>query len=1055
MRPDDWRRKNARYRANPPLRHGDLYAENRGVYLSSLSRGLQSPGSVSETPSGDPDPSRWTNSADRPFLGTHEMLDVPWGDAPLVTHPLDNAPLDLGLDHLADVLRPSVLTSHLDGITSSFIDGALTSVAQERRAQACFYAQWRGLEDHLADNAPSGVEPNEWSRYVRLCPSEPRAPDHSVRNQARLAASLTFPVPSGEVPKRAAPWMFRFTIGPVGAWIRASRTSRDLWTASFLLSEISFAAMLVVVDRFGPDAVVYPDLAFNSRMDRYVQRRFTAALPPSDRDTRTRAALIPNAWLALVPETPTLGDACREAAERRWRELAEQVRDDFEQAMHGTLPREELEPALERWTSQIRQTSGLQIHTATIPWEPAIDVEEAPVSPPSLPASRVEEPTAGQLERRARFAPFVDQQTLYHYERTVWTFRQARAAAELEEASTPGWDYAPTWHMLHRVLEARKQTRRFATTVGEGTTTCTVCGHRDALGAPATGHVDRRRAETTRFWKKVSEVVVSDSGGAERLCGVCATRRYLVPPWKTDAPKFDADDAWSEVHQVWAREDDYDSSQRRLRLPMPSTAAVAAGPWLANVLASDELKSQRDEVVAEARKVDWPKTFFARSLPRVARHADSNDPFTKLEPSMLFDGPREAELDAREDPPNGSDFRKAVRKLRSASTRMGIDGLTSRFAVLAVDGDHLGDLLIGMGDREGFASWRDILHPAAVDRLMANDLANEPWAREWRSLLRNRRLMGPSLHAFINRAGTTFANRLVPWVVEREFHGRLIYAGGDDVLALVPASEALGAAVRLQQLWSAPWVLDTSPQATAWDRVPSEDLETARSRFRVLRVADDGAIDPGSPRFEPHAWLGEAPPPTANGLLLPMLGRHQSVSAGIAYAHFKTPLGLVVDEARRALEEHAKSDAGRAACAEILFTRGGPKYRSVFRWRDRREEAMVPIVKAIRADFAHGRLPGRLPYKLSETAPGVHLLRSHRELLRRWITGSVRQALEEDASESRIGRLVDLWFEGIRATPEPDGPRNDSNRLSLPGPHDVPGLGNLLLCRALCREDEQ
>jgi len=1054
----DWRRKNARYLDDPPNRHVELFGDESGeTYASSLARGSTPAAKTSEPPSAR-DPGHWTASADRPYLGTPDMLSVDWWDEPLVTHPLDRAPLRLGLP---EALGSSLVSSHVSRHASTLVDHAVAATRQEDRAAACFYALWRRLEDELAANPPEGVEAAAWRRYVRLCPADPRSPDHTVRDQARLASALTF----SDVERAGAgegPWLFRFTVGPVKAWIRATRTSRDLWTASFLLSEISFAAMLVVVDRFGPDAIVYPDLAFNDRMDRYLARTHPEALVDRARDARTRAALIPNAWLALVPDPRALGEACREAAEKRWRELAVEVRDQFVYAMREVLADEERSAAHDRWTTQIEGSSDVQVHAAAIQWQTAVDIEEEPPVPRSLPA--MDDAGRQPAPYRERFTPFVESSDLDRYERVVWVFGRTRRAAGLEQPRTSGWDYAPTWHLLHRALEARKLSRRFATPTGAATTTCSVCGHRDALGAPASGNVDERRAATTAFWGKVAEVVRSDAEGAERLCGICATRRFLVPPWKTEPLDDQRDDAWTDTHLVWARnEDDFDANQKRLRFPMPSTAAVAAGPWLAEVNRRDELQPARDQVLASSGAVRWPHTFFARSLPLVARHADPDDLFNRLEPSMLFDGPREAELDTAEAEldsaqkgirtPARRAFAQAVRGLRRSARELDLGLPSSRFAVLAVDGDHLGGLLIGASDR--VAEWREVLHPAVVERLGHDDLSSEAWVAGWREILRGKRLMGPSLHAFVNRAGTTFANRLVPWVVEREFGGRLVYAGGDDVLALAPASHALGIAARLQQLWSAPWILDTQPDETAWTLRPREDLETARLRFRVL-AAHEGPIDPDVPRFEPHASTGEVPPPTTDGRLLPMLGRHQSVSAGIAYAHFKTPLGLVVDEAKRALEEDAKYRAGRAACAEVLYTRGGPKYRSVFGWNSGREMPMVRVVEGLRAEFRAGRLPGRLPYKLADAASGLRLLRGHSGLLQRWIGGSVRRALESEDSEALLPRLVDLWMEGIRASREPDGPRDVSTRLAMaPAPHDVPGLGNLLLCRALAREDDE
>jgi CRISPR-associated protein Cmr2 len=355
------------------------------------------------------------------------------------------------------------------------------------------------------------------------------------------------------------------------------------------------------------------------------------------------------------------------------------------------------------------------------------------------------------------------------------------------------------------------------------------------------GRADVQRVAAKELWAKIAEEFKWDGAGEERLCAVCATRRFLIPPWRTERPDINGPKASDSFHNVWMEHGDY--SDGRLRMPMPSTAAIAAAPYLARLYGQATSRGARDQVATEARSLDWPPTFFARSLQAVGGSmSDDQEPFGKLEPSILFDEPRRAELVAREARTGRPTDAAANERLREAVSRLpGIDGLSSRFAVVAVDGDRLGRLLLGEADAVG-ATWSDTLHPRAVERIGGVD---EEWAAEWRQLLHERRLMGPTLHAFINRAVTTFANRVVPWVVEREFAGRLVYAGGDDILALAPAADALGIAARLHQLWSAPWVLDTEPKAHAWTK-GRWDPAVAQLRFRVPVVPPSGELTPGT-----------------------------------------------------------------------------------------------------------------------------------------------------------------------------------------------------------------
>lgn len=43
--------------------------------------------------------------------------------------------------------------------------------------------------------------------------------------------------------------------------------------------------------------------------------------------------------------------------------------------------------------------------------------------------------------------------------------------------------------------------------------------------------------------------------------------------------------------------------------------------------------------------------------------------------------------------------------------------------------------------------------------------------------------MGPATHSALSRSLLDFANQLVPYLTESRYAGRLIYCGGDDILA--------------------------------------------------------------------------------------------------------------------------------------------------------------------------------------------------------------------------------------------------------------------------------
>ncbi len=71
--------------------------------------------------------------------------------------------------------------------------------------------------------------------------------------------------------------------------------------------------------------------------------------------------------------------------------------------------------------------------------------------------------------------------------------------------------------------------------------------------------------------------------------------------------------------------------------------------------------------------------------------------------------------------------------------------------------------------------------------------------------LNARRPVGPALHASISAALANFALHIAPNII-RQHHGTVIYAGGDDLLALLPVETALPCALALVRAYRNDWV---------------------------------------------------------------------------------------------------------------------------------------------------------------------------------------------------------------------------------------------------------
>jgi CRISPR-associated protein Cmr2 len=236
--------------------------------------------------------------------------------------------------------------------------------------------------------------------------------------------------------------------------------------------------------------------------------------------------------------------------------------------------------------------------------------------------------------------------------------------------------------------------------------------------------------------------------------------------------------------------------------------------------------------------------------------------------------------DADDDPFPGHDevkqqLRRAFRRAETARQ----EPPRPYYAAFVMDGDHMGQWLNGtLAPR-----LEEIYHPtivAAFHQFLA------PHAEVVQGALTSRRPLSPVLHAAISAALGNFARHFVPDIVKAH-HGELVYAGGDDVLALLPTRYALACVDALRQAYSG-----------------------TGATFREQQI--------------PQGWAMQ------DERLLLLMGPKATVSAGLVIAHYKADLREVLDAARAA--ETAVKQAGRAALGIALLRRSGERTQAICPW---------------------------------------------------------------------------------------------------------------------------
>ena len=230
-------------------------------------------------------------------------------------------------------------------------------------------------------------------------------------------------------------------------------------------------------------------------------------------------------------------------------------------------------------------------------------------------------------------------------------------------------------------------------------------------------------------------------------------------------------------------------------------------------------------------------------------------------------------------------------------------------ALLAMDGDEMGRWMSG----EKAQRFLDNLAGKASDYFQNLDGFNPE----------TKRGLSPAYHQQFSEALSNVALHIAGQVV-RDFDGQLIYAGGDDVLAMLPATKALECA----------WALRSCFRG---NELPNH----LKNRVK-LNSRGNGFIDAGL------------------GYPLMMPGLEADVSCGIAIGHCNQPLQALVREAQAA-EKRAKKQYHRSAFAITLLKRSG----ETLHWGGKWDSEALPLYLRYEELSASGKLSGRFPYALA------------------------------------------------------------------------------------------
>lgn len=774
--------------------------------------------------------------------------------------------------------------------------------------QKIFWWLWRCFPQAVCDSFQDDS--------LLLMPAETCLPDSSIWSHASLTAALAggltgYNLTPTDLEKQGSseqplshPYLATFSFSPIQELIKASRKMRDFWAGSWILHYLSAKVSWKLAHLYGPDSLLYPSLYQQPLIDYWLLQKWpefsTWVKQPSDRSLLT--AGFPNVLVLVLPKDKVA--AAMQTAEQTiletWRDLGQRV---F-QELHDQR----------RWMPKLHANSNI--------WQGWIDAQwqtywtAVPIGKEGTPMNN-----AAMLEDsyEPELRPWLNNQNqAYDLGSKNELFRPAelafiRAAYQqhLEKQDSEFSVNVGSWwpHIFD-------QTRLALSTVKNARTwkIPTAFGPRSTVSGlgpvvhPGGDWVTE--GDTKKHWQRQAGLF----DGTEQLNATETIKRGL----EKILPQLliDSENQQTEVEiknaiallsgnisasypdltagvagylKVNAEQKDsspqppekeaIDTHQRHFR--QTCQAIIDQFPWAEKVI--KEMRSKWG--IAWMDDNSAPKKYHSRLLNAGWLVEDAETPeLEQLQQALK----QENDL-ARVDELNQQIGRKKVEYRQTIQNTIDhyypSNNPADWYVLAAGDGDGMSEWLKG----KKLKNYRDYI-PSALsvpDSIQAtfDEFGNLP------------KRMGPSTHSALSRALLDFSNQLVPYLTERRYAGRLIYGGGDDVLAYT-------------NLWE-------------WDKW----LWDIRQCFR-------GQKDPHE-QFENEGdywqWKNDEPlpkdasdKPLLSSRPLFTMGHNATISFGIVIAHHSVPLAIALENlwnAEEEAKEHKATVEGKIAKKDAVQVR--------------------------------------------------------------------------------------------------------------------------------------
>lgn len=819
----------------------------------------------------------YASAADRPQFPRKEKdgsyaswTQVNFAEKPVLKHPLTGTELNLG--KLSDIHPEHVKALSTDHFKQLMVESADGEGYDWEKTLLNF---WRFAPD---------LNSTELGKLWRLLPADTRVPDHTIWEHLDIVSAFAGAM---NQDKNSTPALLSVSFGPIQGFIAEARSTSDLWAGSHLLARIAWEGMRVVCEQLGPDAVLFPNLRGVPLVDVWLRDKGLPDQLFADEEwakTKTDvnplfAAALPNRFVALVP-----ADKAKLIAEQIESEVKEFVNQQGTRALKKILKAigEDSQSDLHCYKQLDEQLKGFpEVYWAAVPWSLAGNDKKA-----------------DDRELRSILSNFLeDSEHDGFLNSDAWKVLQNEIALDGAKfyQPNPGVLYPALYDLLDRVAAASKSARPFSQLKQYGYRS-SLNGEREwlTLNEEQLSLPPGQRGDT--LWSKLAEVKPSWAKKGEHLDALNTIKRL----WPTLFLEEVGEIVGSSVQRyvisthtlaLSVSLDEWLRSPNKRGLPIRLKAVLGA------------LKEQGENAVA------LPKCM----MPMVSNDKDA-ELLCKWLPAAL-DQFRDLQVYGAKDEQAQSD--EALHNLESDIAQLFGAKPEAYYGLILLDGDKMGAWV--SGDEKYQISYGDCWHPA-IRSGVENKFADNPSVQKY---FNQKRATSPARHRSISEALNQFSIKVARFVVEDCFKGKLIYSGGDDVLAFVCVDDLLPAMTALRYFYSGrplpEWVMQRLRKTRKEWFDESGNCWKFKSENGYLLLNLKGKSE-----------------------LLLTMGEKAEASCGAIVAHHQAPLGTVLNHLRAA-ESEAKNAGGRNAFSLQVFKRAGGKISVTDKWeREQSEKSQSP-----------------------------------------------------------------------------------------------------------------